>query len=51
MPVWAIILGEEVGDVNKAILEGNYECAMKELIQVVAVCVDICEHHEDKSGR
>jgi NTP pyrophosphatase (non-canonical NTP hydrolase) len=49
LPVWALILGEEVGEVNKAILEGDYDHAMTELIQVAAVCVAIREHYESRT--
>jgi NTP pyrophosphatase (non-canonical NTP hydrolase) len=35
---WLAILGEEVGEVNKAALEGCYSDMREELVQVAAVC-------------
>ena len=42
---WYVILGEEVGEVAKAIQEhdGSYGDIYDELIQVAAVAVQICE--------
>jgi NTP pyrophosphatase (non-canonical NTP hydrolase) len=37
-PIWALILGEEVGEVNKAVLESGIG-VREELIQVAAVAV------------
>jgi NTP pyrophosphatase (non-canonical NTP hydrolase) len=36
---WLAILTEEVGEVAKAVLEGNSDEYRKELIQVAAVCI------------
>lgn len=41
--MWCAILGEEVGEVNKAALEENWEEYRKELIQVAAVAVAMLE--------
>lgn len=39
---WYLILAEEVGEVAKAILEGD-KGLYKELVQVAAVAVQVCE--------
>jgi NTP pyrophosphatase (non-canonical NTP hydrolase) len=36
---WLAILMEEVGEVAKAVLTGDWDNGKKELIQVAAVCV------------
>ena len=41
---WNTILGEEVGEVAKAILEEDNENLEEELVQVAAVCVAILEY-------
>ena len=43
---WLAILGEEVGEVNKAALEDNYDEIIEELVQVGAVTVAIIESLE-----
>lgn len=58
---WLAILGEEVGEVNKAALEahfagyrrtGNWSDYRKELIQVAAVVVAMIEAHDrGKEGK
>jgi len=40
---WLAILGEEVGEVNKAALEGKYNEVIDELIQIGAVAVAMIE--------
>ena len=40
---WLAILGEEVGEVNKAALEGKKDEIIEELIQVSAVAVAMIE--------
>lgn len=40
---WLAILGEEVGETNKAILEDDLENYREELIQVAAVAVAMVE--------
>lgn len=46
---WYTILGEEVGEVAMAILEGDdIENLRTELIQVAAVCVAIIEDLDDE---
>lgn len=52
---WCAILGEEVGEVNKAVLESKYddeslEKYKKELIQVAAVAVAALECVERLNG-
>lgn len=56
---WLAILGEEVGEANKAALEahfkehypkGNWENYRKELIQVAAVTVAMIECYDRKKG-
>lgn len=42
-PLWFTILGEEVGEVANAILEGKHKGLYKELIQVAAVAVAFAE--------
>lgn len=46
----ACVLGEEVGEVNKAVLESNLEELEKELVQVSAVCVAWLECLKYPSG-
>ncbi len=43
---WLAILGEEVGEANKAALENDYSELMKELIQIGAVTVAMIESLE-----
>ena len=43
---WLAILGEEVGEVNKAALENNYDEIISELIQIGAVAVAMIESLE-----
>lgn len=43
--VWAIVLGEEVGEVNRALLEGDYKNYIQELIQVAAVALAAIEDY------
>lgn len=40
---WYAILGEEVGEVGKALVENNLEDYEQELIQVAATCVSMIE--------
>ena len=40
---WLAILGEEVGEVNKAALEDKYDEVLAELIQIAAVSVAMIE--------
>ena len=43
---WLAILGEEVGEVNKAALENKYDEVIDELIQIGAVAVAMIESLE-----
>jgi len=43
---WLAILGEEVGEVNKAALENKYDEVFDELIQIAAVSVAMIESLE-----
>jgi len=43
---WLAILGEEVGEANKAALENDYSELMEELIQIGAVAVAMIESLE-----
>jgi len=43
---WLAILGEEVGEANKAALENDYSELMQELIQIGAVAVAMIESLE-----
>tara|TARA_B100000902_G_C26876316_1_gene700327 strand:- start:82 stop:318 length:237 start_codon:yes stop_codon:yes gene_type:complete len=43
---WLAILGEEVGEVNKAVLDDNYDEIITELIQIGAVTVAMIESLE-----
>jgi NTP pyrophosphatase (non-canonical NTP hydrolase) len=43
---WCAILGEEVGEVNKAVLERDREGYRAELVQVAAVCVAAVENYD-----
>tara|TARA_B100000965_G_C19511960_1_gene722350 strand:- start:327 stop:560 length:234 start_codon:yes stop_codon:yes gene_type:complete len=43
---WLAILGEEVGEVNKAALEDSYKDVIDELIQIGAVTVAMIESLE-----
>jgi NTP pyrophosphatase (non-canonical NTP hydrolase) len=43
---WLAILGEEVGEVNKAVLERDREGYRAELVQVAAVCVAAVENYD-----
>jgi NTP pyrophosphatase (non-canonical NTP hydrolase) len=56
---WLAILGEEIGEVNRAVLEahfkehypkGSWENYRKELIQVAAVVVAMIECHDRVRG-
>lgn len=40
---WYAILGEEVGEVGKALVENDLESYEQELIQVAATCVSMIE--------
>ena len=40
---WLAILGEEVGEVNKAALEDQYDEVVDELVQIAAVAVAMIE--------
>jgi NTP pyrophosphatase (non-canonical NTP hydrolase) len=42
-PVMYVVLGEEVGEVGKAILEGDEEGIKSELIQVAAVAIKMLQ--------
>lgn len=42
-PQWGVVLGEEVGEVMRAICEGDEANLEDELIQVMAVCSAIIE--------
>jgi NTP pyrophosphatase (non-canonical NTP hydrolase) len=44
---WNTILGEEVGEVANAILEGDIANLKKELVQVAAVAIAFAEALED----
>ena len=46
---WLAILGEEVGEVNKAALESKYDEIINELIQIGAVSVAMIESLERAS--
>ena len=43
---WLAILGEEIGEVNKAALEDNYDEVIDELVQVGAVAIAMIESLE-----
>jgi len=43
---WLAILGEEVGEVNKAVLEDKYDEVLDELVQIAAVSVAMIESLE-----
>ena len=47
---WLAILGEEVGEVNKAALESQYDEIINELIQIGAVSVAMIESLERNKG-
>lgn len=54
-PLWAVILGEEYGEVCKAICdihfeEGKVEQVREELIQLAAVAVAITQHIDEVLG-
>ena len=40
---WLAILGEEIGEVNKAALEDQYDEVIDELIQIAAVSIAMIE--------
>lgn len=42
-PMWHVILGEEMGEVSRAIYENNDQGVYDELVQVAAVAVAWCE--------
>ena len=44
--VWSSILGEEVGEVNKAINDGDLDNYREELVQVAAVAVAMIESYD-----
>lgn len=48
---WALILGEEVGEVSRAILEKDPANYREELIQVAAVCVAAVESFDRNETR
>ncbi len=48
---WLAILGEEVGEVNKAVLESKYDEIINELIQIGAVSVAMIESLERNKVR
>ena len=48
---WLAILGEEVGEVNKAVLESKYDEIINELIQIGAVSVAMIESLERNKRR
>lgn len=48
--LWACILGEEVGEVNNAILEEDWDNLRTELIQVAAVAVATIESLDRQNG-
>jgi len=52
LTVWAVVLGEEVGEVNQAILKHQRHGLRKELTQVAAVAVAMLEALDgwDRSG-
>ena len=43
---WQMILMEELGEVSKAVLNGDYEKAMKEIVEVAAVAQAYYESKE-----
>ena len=43
---WLAILGEEIGEVNKAALEDNYDEVIDELVQIGAVAIAMIESLE-----
>ena len=47
---WLAILGEEVGEVNKAALESKPDEYRAELIQVAAVAMAMIECHDRQTG-
>lgn len=49
-PFWSLILGEEVGEVNKAILSRDYHNLREELVQVAAVCGNWIKALDARSG-
>jgi len=48
-PTWALILGEEVGEISKALLERNRDEFTTELIQAAAVIVAWLECEQRRS--
>jgi len=44
---WYAILGEEVGEVGKALVENDLEAYEQELIQVAATCVSMIQSLHD----
>jgi NTP pyrophosphatase (non-canonical NTP hydrolase) len=48
---WLAILGEEVGEVNRAVLEKDDENYRAELIQVAAVAVAAVENYDRDQAR
>ena len=48
---WLAILGEEVGEINKAALENQYDETIKELIQTGAVVVAMIESLERNKNK
>lgn len=48
---WLVILGEEIGEANRAILEGSLLQYRDELIQVAAVAVAAIESLDRGAGR
>ena len=46
---WLAILGEEIGEVNKAALEDDYDEVIDELVQIGAVVIAMIESLERNS--
>jgi NTP pyrophosphatase (non-canonical NTP hydrolase) len=42
---WLVVLGEEYGELCKAVCDGDYQNSLDELIQVAAVCANIYEQN------
>ena len=47
---WAVILGEEFGEVCRAIYENDLKHSVEELIQTAAVCIAMAENIERNMG-
>ena len=48
---WLAILGEEVGEANKAVLENNQKNIREELVQIAATAVAMYESLERKGNK